>query len=394
MAWIQLETDKFENGSGWILERDGMFGWILYHEDIEDEFPDTFIVLSDLFTNPGQSAITVDPTTGKIPIQYMPAVAINDVFVVGSQGAMLATSTQRGDMLLRTDIPGPAMFILAGDDPTYLPNWIPVTTQFPDWSVIRNKPASFPPDLHNHDTSYYTKLEFDTALAGKRNNATPIPATEVTPDPTHRFVTDLEKTAWNNPPAPDWNTLSNKPASFPPDPHNHDSSYYTKTQVNTSLAGKRDSATPIPATDVTTDATHRFVTDAQVTAWNAAGLSNPLNQDINFATGKILKVNNVPVAGWLDDGTPFFEKRLNFTMGSSATSIIVSHGIANALTNNRIIGYSYSVKPSNDPTLNTLLGIPNGPNTPYTIFYDNNNLTWNTGSTVISRQFFVTLKYI
>lgn len=274
MSWIQVETDRYENGSGWILERDGIFGWIVYNEEIEDEFPDTFIVLSDLFTNPGLSVITADPATGKLPTQYLPALAINDTFVVNSQAAMLSLNAQRGDIAIRTDIPGPAMFILSGDDPAFLPNWIPLTTQYPDWNNIQNKPAAFPSSNHDHDSRYYTKSEVDTALAGKRNNAT-----------------------------------------------------------------------PIPATDITVDTTHRFVTDAQITAWNAAGggLSNPLNQDINFATGRILRVNNVPVAGWLDDGTPFYIKKFVYRLNNGVTSGSFAHGISLAGTNNRIFGFEYMV---------------------------------------------------
>ncbi|EMO46721.1 hypothetical protein [Leptospira santarosai] len=349
MAWIQLETDKFENGSGWILERDGMFGWILYHEDIEDEFPDTFIVLADLFSNPGLGVVTLDPVTNKVPIDKMPPIAINDIFTVNSQVAQLALIAQRGDIAIRSDLPGPAMFILAGDDPAYLQNWIPITTTYPDWNNIQNKPASFPPGSHNHDTSYYTKPEVDTALAGKRSSATPIPATDITVDATHRFVTDAEKTTWNSPAASDWNTLQNKPASFPPDLHNHDSSYYTKSQIDTALAGKRSSATPIPATDITPDSTHRFVTDAEKATWNAAGggLSNPLNQDINFAVGKCVKVNTVPtptpVAGWLDDGTPYYIKKLTYRLNNGVTSGSIAHGISLAGTNNRIFGFEYMV---------------------------------------------------
>ncbi|WP_078124761.1 hypothetical protein [Leptospira alexanderi] len=345
MAWIQIDTGRYENGSGWILERDPIYDWILYNENIEDEITDSFIVLADLFTNPGQSVITLDPATGKIPTQYIPALAINDAFTVNSQAAMLALITQRGDIAIRTDIPGPGMFILVGDDSTYLPNWIPLTTQFPDWNNVQNKPTTFPSSNHNHDTAYYLKSEVDSALLQKRNTATPVPATEVTTDSTHRFVTDTEKTAWNNPPSTDWNALQNKPGSFPPSGHNHDLDYYRKTEVDTLLSGKRNSATPIPATEVTTDATHRFVTDAQITAWNSAGggLSNPLNQDINFASGKILKLNNIPVAGWLDDGTPFYIKKFVFRLNNGVTSGSVAHGVSLAKTNNRIFGFEYMV---------------------------------------------------
>lgn len=35
------------------------------------------------------------------------------------------------------------------------------------WGDIADKPATFPPDSHNHDSRYYTEAEVDTALAGK-----------------------------------------------------------------------------------------------------------------------------------------------------------------------------------------------------------------------------------
>ncbi|EKR90378.1 hypothetical protein LEP1GSC163_0450 [Leptospira santarosai str. CBC379] len=399
MSWIQVETDRYENGSGWILERDGIFGWIVYNEEIEDEFPDTFIVLSDLFTNPGLSVITADPATGKLPTQYLPALAINDTFVVNSQAAMLSLNAQRGDIAIRTDIPGPGMFILSGDDPTFLPNWIPLTTQYPDWNNIQNKPVAFPSSNHDHDSRYYTKSETDSALLGKRNTGA-IPAVEVTTDTTHRFVTDAEKATWNSPPPADWNTLSNKPVSFPPSNHDHDSRYYTKSETDSALLQKRNTSTPIPATDITVDTTHRFVTDAQITAWNAAGggLSNPLNQDINLAVGKCIKVNNVPtptpVAGWLDDGTPFYIKKFVYRLNNGVTSGSFAHGISLAGTNNRIFGFEYMVIQipktlGNNMLLNNFLNAKLNQ-----ADYDDTSLTIIRGNGSGTFDFVITLKFI
>lgn len=199
MSWIQVETGRYENGSGWILENDPTFSWIMYNEEMEDEFPDTFLVLTDLFTNPGLSVITLDPVTGKLPTQYLPALAINDTFIVSSQAAMLSLSAERGDIAVRTDLPGPGMFILAGDDPAFLPNWIPLTTTYPDWNNIQNKPAVFPTVNHDHDSRYYTKSESDTLSLQKRNISTPIPAEDITEDSDHRFVTDIQMAIWDAP---------------------------------------------------------------------------------------------------------------------------------------------------------------------------------------------------
>ncbi|EMJ37999.1 hypothetical protein LEP1GSC079_1838 [Leptospira interrogans str. FPW1039] len=283
MGWLQVETDRYENGSGWILERDGIYGWILYNEDIEDEFQNSFIVLSDLFTNPGLSVITLDPESGKIPTQYIPALAINDTFTVSSQAAMLSLSAQRGDIAVRTDIPGPGMFILSGDDPTFLPNWIPLTTRFSDWSTIQNKPATFPSDSHDHDSRYYTKTQTDLSLLQKRDTD-PIPAAEIIEDVNHRFVSDAEKNLWNDPPK--WLAIQNKPATFPPDSHDHDARYYTKTQTDLSLSQKRN-IDPIPAAEIIEDVNHRFVSDVEKATWNGGGgfsiplggiLEDPLDQ--------------------------------------------------------------------------------------------------------------------
>ncbi|EKO59720.1 hypothetical protein LEP1GSC082_3948 [Leptospira kirschneri str. H2] len=393
MGWLQVETDRYENGSGWILELDGMFGWIIYNEEIEDEFPDTFIVLADLFTNPGLSVITLDPESGKIPNQYIPALAINDTFTVNNQAGMLSLNAQRGDIAIRTDIPGPGMFVLSGDDPTFLPNWIPLTTRYSDWSTIQNKPTEYPSVAHDHDTRYYTKSETDTSLSQKRNISTPISAAEVTEDISHRFVSDAEKNLWNNPDPPKWPVIQNKPVTFPPDSHDHDARYYTKSETDTSLSQKRNISTPIPAAEVITDSTHRFVTDTQIASWNAGGggLANPLNQDINFSTGRILKLNNTPVAGWLEDGTPFFKKRFIFTM-TTETVVTITHGINNAATNLRIIGYDvYGKNPVAGASPN-LIGPPMY--TPSQINYSDTVITFRRSDASLPSQFCLTITYI
>ncbi|WP_061220918.1 hypothetical protein [Leptospira borgpetersenii] len=392
MSWIQVETGRYENGSGWILENDPTFGWIMYNEEMEDEFPDTFLVLADLFTNPGLSVITLDPVTGRLPTQYLPALAINDTFIVSSQVAMLSLSAERGDIAVRTDLPGPGMFILAGDDPAFLPNWIPLTTTYPDWNNIQNKPAVFPTVNHDHDSRYYTKSESDTLSLQKRNIG-PIPANEITEDLGHRFVSDIQMAIWD---APNWNNIQNKPVSFPPSSHDHDSRYYTKFETDTALLQKRNLSTPIPATEVATDSDHRFVTDAQMVIWNSGGggLSNPLNQDINFAIGRILRLNNTPVAGWLDDGTPYFKKRLTFTIAANGSTANIAHGISSAFTNKRIIGYEFNGITSSLPSVIFLFGTMNTGVTPNTVTYDNTNLHFTTDTSSGTRNFTVTLTYV
>lgn len=68
-----------------------------------------------------------DITTGTLPTSVMPNLAINDVFVVASQAAMLALTAQRGDIAKRTDLNGQA-FVLQTDSPGTLADWIALNT--------------------------------------------------------------------------------------------------------------------------------------------------------------------------------------------------------------------------------------------------------------------------
>lgn len=58
---------------------------------------------------------------GTVPTSALPALAITDVFTVGSQAEMLALPAQRGDVAIRPDIE--RAFILAADNPAVLANW-------------------------------------------------------------------------------------------------------------------------------------------------------------------------------------------------------------------------------------------------------------------------------
>ena len=58
---------------------------------------------------------------GKIDAAQLPAIAITDTFVVGTQAAMLALTCEVGDVAVRTDLS--KSFILKTTDPTVLANW-------------------------------------------------------------------------------------------------------------------------------------------------------------------------------------------------------------------------------------------------------------------------------
>ena len=59
--------------------------------------------------------------TGTIPTSALPPLAINEVYPVASQAAMLALTAQRGDMAIRSD--NGRTYILATDSPSTLADW-------------------------------------------------------------------------------------------------------------------------------------------------------------------------------------------------------------------------------------------------------------------------------
>ena len=78
----------------------------------------TFVPLTQRAAADGVATLGSD---GKIPTNQLPALAINDTFVVATEVAMLALTAQKGDIAIRTDTS--QTFILATDDPTLLVNW-------------------------------------------------------------------------------------------------------------------------------------------------------------------------------------------------------------------------------------------------------------------------------
>lgn len=66
-----------------------------------------------------------DITGGTLPTSVLPPLAINKVDVVGTQAAMLALTSERGDMAIRTDLG--RTFVLATDSPGTLADWKQVT---------------------------------------------------------------------------------------------------------------------------------------------------------------------------------------------------------------------------------------------------------------------------
>lgn len=63
--------------------------------------------------------------TGTVPTAALPPLAVNDVFPVANQAAMLALTAQRGDVAIRND--NSRTYILATDSPSTLADWKEIT---------------------------------------------------------------------------------------------------------------------------------------------------------------------------------------------------------------------------------------------------------------------------
>lgn len=73
-------------------------------------------------TGTGAGQVPLLDAGGKLDTSVLPALAINDIFVVNNQTAMLALTAQRGDVAVRSDVN--KTFILSADTPATLSAWI------------------------------------------------------------------------------------------------------------------------------------------------------------------------------------------------------------------------------------------------------------------------------
>lgn len=73
----------------------------------------------------GANGLATLGADGKLPVSQLPPLAVNELFTVASEAAMLALTAERGDMAIRSDQAGQA-YVLAADAPALLANWVPI----------------------------------------------------------------------------------------------------------------------------------------------------------------------------------------------------------------------------------------------------------------------------
>lgn len=151
--------------------------------------------------------------------------------------------------------------------------------------------------------------------------------------------------------ATDWNEIQNKPNSFPPTSHTHDDLYYTESEINTFLISKQSTTEKGTANGYASlDGTGK-VPSAQLPV-PSVSIPDPITQDLNLQTGKKLRHNGIPVAGWLDDGTPFYKRSIVITIPVASTTVFdFPHTIpGNIATLDKILELSY-VSPTATSTI-------------------------------------------
>ena len=143
------------------------------------------------------------------------------------------------------------------DFPTSMP-----ASDVPAWAKASSKPSytasevGASPSNHNHAGVYQPAGSY---AASSHSHG----ASDITPDSTHRFVTDTEKETWNSKAAGN---------------HNHDSTYQPKGDY-AALSHKHS------ASDITDDITHRFVTDSEKENWNGKAAGNHNHDSVYQAKG-------------------------------------------------------------------------------------------------------------
>lgn len=167
-----------------------------------------------LNTGTSSGNVPVLDANGKLDTSVIPALALTEITVVANEAAMLALTAQPGDVAVRED--ESKSYMLKQAPASTLANWVELKTPADKVQSVNGKTGTVvlgTDDIEEGSTNlYYTDaratanfttnfaLASSTSLADTANIVyvgDAIPATDITEDATHRFVTDTEKALWN-----------------------------------------------------------------------------------------------------------------------------------------------------------------------------------------------------
>lgn len=146
--------------------------------------------------------------------------------------------------------------------------------------------------LSTEDFTTAEKTKLNGIATGANNYVHPSshPATIITQDSTHRFVTDTEKSSWN----------AKASTSVATTTSNGLMSSTDKVKLDSVETGANNYTHPSshPATMITEDASHRFVTDSEKSTWNAKATTSVATTSSN---GLMLSADKAKLDG-IEDG--------------------------------------------------------------------------------------------
>lgn len=152
---------------------------------------------------------------GKISTDVLPALALTEIHVVDDEAAMLALQVQPGDVAVRND--ESKTYMLKTTPASELANWVELKTPHDAVSSVNGKTGAVvlgTDDVAEGSTNlYYTEARatanFTTNFAASNSTSLAdsatlvrvgdaIPATVITQDETHRFVSDDQIALWDD----------------------------------------------------------------------------------------------------------------------------------------------------------------------------------------------------
>ena len=246
------------------------------------------------------------------------------------------------------------------DFPTSMP-----ASDVPAWAKAANKPTytasevGASPTNHNHDADYQPLGDY--AEASHTHDAS-----DITPDSTHRFVSDSEKSTWNSKAAGNHNHsgVYQPVGSYAPSSHSHTASDITpdsthrfvtdseKSTCNSKAAGNHNhdsayqpkgsyapSSHGHTASEITLDATHRFVTDTEKNTWSGKAEGNHNHDSVYQAKGNYAASSHTHLAADIEESTTrkFMttdEKNILSSLGTNYAKADFSNVITKSLGQN------------------------------------------------------------
>ena len=248
------------------------------------------------------------------------------------------------------------------DFPTSMP-----ASDVPAWAKAANKPTytasevGASPTNHNHDADYQPLGDY--AEASHTHDAS-----DITPDSTHRFVSDSEKSTWNSKAAGNHNHsgVYQPVGSYAPSSHSHTASDITpdsthrfvtdseKSTWNSKAAGNHNhdsayqpkgsyapSSHGHTASEITLDATHRFVTDTEKNTWSGKAEGNHNHDSVYQAKGNYAASSHTHLAADIEESTT------RKFMTTDEKNILSSLGTNAILLENQNLGQNGYLKLSN-----------------------------------------------